>query len=203
MARYHENDKICLHPEDAISIRLWVDKLKSKNAQIFYKDKIDLPPPGSTLHQDVFVLCIQTAFQVDAFRRLGGGFIGIDATHNITNYQDLLLFTIVARDRWGHGKRHLLYFHFSGLRRSTKNRCSCCLDADIKRDIGNNFLFRCVGKVHQPSSPARYNHDRSRSGANCRTPCCLPKKPNIFVHVAHITRDSIAFRNNRIPRALG
>lgn len=41
---------------------------------------------------------------MDAFRRLGDGFIGIDATHNTTQYQDLLLFTIVARDRWGHGE---------------------------------------------------------------------------------------------------
>ena len=114
MARYHDNDKISLHPEDALSIRLWLDKLKSENAQIFYKDKIDLPPSGSTLHEDVFVLCIQTTFQVDAFRRLGDGFIGIDATHNITNYQDLLLFTIVARDRWGHGKRHIYVFPFHG-----------------------------------------------------------------------------------------
>ena len=81
--------------------------------------------------------------------------------------------------------------------------CSCCLDADIKQDIGNDFLFHCVGKAHQPGSPSRYNHDQSRSGANCRAPGCLPKKPNIFVHVARITRDSIAFRNNRIPRALG
>ena len=112
MARYHENDKICLHAEDALSIRLWVDKLKSRKAQIFYKDKIDRPPQGSTLHQDAFVFCIQTAFQVDAFRRLGDGFIGIDATHNITNYQDLLLFTIVARDRWGHGKQFIVFpFH--------------------------------------------------------------------------------------------
>jgi hypothetical protein len=114
MARYHDNDKICLHPEDAISIRLWIDKLKSDNAQIFYKDKIDPPPRDSTLHEDVFVICFQTAFQVDAFRRLGGGFIGIDATHNITYYQDLLLFTIVARDRWGHGKRYIYVFPFHG-----------------------------------------------------------------------------------------
>jgi hypothetical protein len=25
-------------------------------------------------------------------------------TYNITQYQDLLLFTIIARDRWGRGK---------------------------------------------------------------------------------------------------
>jgi hypothetical protein len=41
---------------------------------------------------------------MDAFRRLGGGFIGIDATHNTTQYQDLLLFTIITRDHWGRGE---------------------------------------------------------------------------------------------------
>ena len=41
---------------------------------------------------------------MDTFQCIGGGFIGIDATHNTTQYQDLLLFTIIARDHWGHGK---------------------------------------------------------------------------------------------------
>ena len=104
MARSFESDKICLHPEDAISTRLWIDKIKSDGIQIFYKDRLDSPPPGSNLQQDIFVLCIQTAFQLDAFRRLGSGFIGIDGTHNTTNYAGLQLFTIMARDRWGHGE---------------------------------------------------------------------------------------------------
>jgi hypothetical protein len=97
------NDEIRLHPDDAISTKLLLDNLASKDAHIFYKDKQDRAPINSRLPEDAFVLCIQTDFQLDAFRRLGNGFIGIDATHNVTQYQDLLLFTIVARDRWGHG----------------------------------------------------------------------------------------------------
>jgi hypothetical protein len=50
------------------------------------------------LLEDAFILCIQIDFQLDAFRHLGSSFIGIDATHNITQYQDLLLFMIIARD---------------------------------------------------------------------------------------------------------
>jgi hypothetical protein len=48
-------------------------------------------------------MCIQTTFQADMFQHLGNGFIGIDATHNVTQYPDFLLFTIVVRDQWGHG----------------------------------------------------------------------------------------------------
>jgi len=103
MARAVEEENIRLHKEDAISTKLWVDRLKAKNIHIFYKDKLNPPPSGSKLQGEDFVMCIQTAFQVDAFQRLGNGFIGIDATHNITQYPDFLLFTIVARDRWGHG----------------------------------------------------------------------------------------------------
>jgi hypothetical protein len=103
MARVVEEEDIRLHIEDAISTKLWVDRLKAKNINIFYKDKQDLPPSGSKLQGEDFIMCIQTAFQADAYRRLGNGFIGIDATHNITQYPDFLLFTIVARDRWGHG----------------------------------------------------------------------------------------------------
>ena len=78
-----DNDKIRLHPDNAISTRLWVEQLSKEGTRTFYKDKQDLPSDDSGL-QDAFVLCIQTSFQLDAFHHLGSGFIGIDATHNIT-----------------------------------------------------------------------------------------------------------------------
>jgi hypothetical protein len=99
-----DNDKIRLHPDDALSTRLMLEHLASKDANTFYKNKQDHAPIDSRLPEDAFVMCIQTSFQLDAFRRLGNGFIGIDATHNVTQYQDLLLFTFIARDRWGRGK---------------------------------------------------------------------------------------------------
>ena len=92
-----DDDKVRLHPDDAISTRLWVERLSKEGTCTFYKDKQDRPPDDSGL-QDAFVLCIQTSFQLDASQHLGSGFIGIDATHNITQYQDLLLFMIIARD---------------------------------------------------------------------------------------------------------
>lgn len=99
-----EQETIRLHPEDAISIKIWVDKLQEMKINVFYKDKLTHPPPASRLQEDTFILCVQTPFQMDVFRRLGnGGFIGIDATHNVTHFRDVLLFTIIARDRWGHG----------------------------------------------------------------------------------------------------
>lgn len=104
LAQALERETKQLHSEDIISIKLWVERFKSENISIFYKDRLDSPPPGSGLDQGTFVLCIQAPFQLDAFRRLGNGFLGIDATHNITHYRDMLLFTIMARDNWGHGK---------------------------------------------------------------------------------------------------
>ena len=102
-ARVLEEETVRLHPEDAISTKLWVEKMKEKNVSIFFKSKIDPPPEDSGLQEDVFMLCMQTAFQMDAFRRLGNGFIGIDATHNTTQYQNLQLYTVIARDRWARG----------------------------------------------------------------------------------------------------
>jgi hypothetical protein len=103
MARAVKEENIRLHKEDAISTKLWVDRLKAKNTHIFYKNKLDPPPSGLKLQGKDFILCIQTTFQADVFRCLGNGFISIDATHNITQYPDFLLFMIVARDQWGHG----------------------------------------------------------------------------------------------------
>ena len=56
-----------LHPEDIISVKLWVDRFKCENISIFYKDKLGPPSPGSGLDQGTFVLCIQAPFQLEAF----------------------------------------------------------------------------------------------------------------------------------------
>ena len=104
IAHVLDNDKTRLHPDDAILTRLLIGQLAAEDTLTFYKDKQDRAPIDSRLPEDAFILCIQTSFQLDAFRRLGNGFIGIDATHNITQYHNLLLFTIIARDHWGHGK---------------------------------------------------------------------------------------------------
>ena len=90
-------------PNDADSTWMWVHKLQAQGHLTFYKDKQDLPPEGSGLTDDVFALCIQTKFQIEAFQELGYAFLGIDATHNVMQYKGILLFTIMARDHWGHG----------------------------------------------------------------------------------------------------
>ncbi len=95
---------ICLDQKDPILIRLWIDKLKEEDALIFLKDWLDPAPQGSGLQDQTFMMCTQTRFQVDTFQCLGNSFIGIDATHNVTQYENYLLFTIITRDNWGHGE---------------------------------------------------------------------------------------------------
>jgi hypothetical protein len=99
-----EHQEIHLHPLDAISVQLWVNRFRDNDTLVFYKDRADQPPPNTQLEQDTFVLCIQARFQLDTFWRLGNRFIGIDMTHNVTAYLGFLLFMIVAWDNWGHGE---------------------------------------------------------------------------------------------------
>jgi hypothetical protein len=94
---------IRLDANDAHSTRIWVSKLQSQGDFVYYKDKRDPSPEGSDLADNLFALCIQTKFQKEAYERLGNGFLGIDATHNVTQYKGILLFTLMARDNWGHG----------------------------------------------------------------------------------------------------
>jgi hypothetical protein len=94
---------IQLDANDAQSTRIWVEKLRSQGDFVYYKDKRDPPPEGSDVADNLFALCIQTKFQKEAYERLGNGFLGIDATHNVTQYKGILLFTLMARDNWGHG----------------------------------------------------------------------------------------------------
>jgi len=104
MAQVLDHHKIRLHPDDAIATRLLIDEISAEGNLTFYKDKQDCAPINSRLPEDAFVLCLQTNFQLNTYQKFGNSFIGIDATHNITQYQDLLLFMIIARDHWGHGK---------------------------------------------------------------------------------------------------
>jgi hypothetical protein len=100
-----ENKKSQKHHDDEISIQIWLDELQEEGANGFFKDKLDPPPSGSRLAEDVFIFVIQTQFQSEAFHRLGSNILGIDATHNVTGYTGLLLVTIMARDLWGHGRQ--------------------------------------------------------------------------------------------------
>jgi len=88
---------------DIISIQLWIDRLREDNVLAFLKDKTKEPPLGSNLNKDTFILCFQTPYQLNTFQLLRNGFVGIDATYNITHYKDYLLFTIITCDKWGHG----------------------------------------------------------------------------------------------------
>ena len=98
-----ERANIQLDPNDAQSTRNWVNTLRSEGEFVYYKDKRDSPPEESDLASDLFILCLQTKFQKEAYSRLGNAFLGIDATHNVTQYKGILLFTLMARDHWGHG----------------------------------------------------------------------------------------------------
>ena len=54
--------------------------------------------------QDTFALIIQTEYQHEVFKKYGHAFVGLDATHNTTYYENTSLFTVIVRDKWGHGK---------------------------------------------------------------------------------------------------
>lgn len=67
----------------------------------------DPPPLGSILAPDTFLIIVQTPYQKEMFHKLGNTFMGIDATHNTTHYENVSLFTLMTRDRWGHGEEHI------------------------------------------------------------------------------------------------
>ena len=103
LRRIVEDNEIHLDDNDAISIRLWVTRLRQGGVGVVLKDKRDPAPPGSGVDNDCFILCLQTEFQRDRFQALGSDFLSIDATHNTTQYAGVQLFTLIVRDLWGHG----------------------------------------------------------------------------------------------------
>ena len=153
-----QDEDIRLDENDAISIKVWATRLQQEGAEIILIDKIDAPPLGSGLSPDTFVFCIQTKFQKDQFREIGNGFLGIDATHNTTQYVGLQLFTLIARDRWGHGALRSRYSirYFSSL-----DRRSGGLDAVIERDGGYNTILSTICQGEEPDSQSCNHYERS------------------------------------------
>ena len=96
-----ENEDIQHDENDVISIQVWISKIQQDGGSTILKDKLDPTPLKSGLSPEIFVLCIQTKFQVEQFKKLGSDFISIDATHNTTEYAGLNLFTIAVRDKAG------------------------------------------------------------------------------------------------------
>jgi len=99
-----EQETVRLAAQDGESVLKWVGILRAQGHYVELKTSVQDPPAGSGLEKDVFVLVLQTKYQQECWNEHGDRFSGIDATHNTTHYQNMSLFTLLVRDRWGHGK---------------------------------------------------------------------------------------------------
>lgn len=106
-----EAEDIRLHPKDGESVRLWVDNLRKQGAVLSFKGCDDAPPDGSGLESGCFNLIIQTEEQRKHFKDHGNNFAGMDGTHNTTHYDGMTLYTMMVRDRWGHGALQVQIMH--------------------------------------------------------------------------------------------
>lgn len=106
-----ESEQIRLHRNDGESVLQWVERLHSEREILGFKSSADSAPKDSGLAENAFVLMIQTKYQKEIYEKYGHTFAGLDATHNTTHYENTSLFTVVVRDRWGHGKTNLFSFH--------------------------------------------------------------------------------------------
>lgn len=103
MQKCIEAETIRLDQDDGWSVLHWVDKLRAAGSLLAFKSSSDPAPKGSGLAEKAFVLVIQTEYQREVFQKEGNQFVGMDATHNTTHYENVSLFTVMVRDRWGHG----------------------------------------------------------------------------------------------------
>lgn len=101
-----EQETIRLAKSDGQSILLWAERLRrirKIGCHVILKSVSEPAPEGSELQPDSFVLIIQTPYQKESWRKHGNQYAGIDATHNTTQCENMSLFTLLVRDRWGHG----------------------------------------------------------------------------------------------------
>ena len=94
------------HQDDATSIHLWVEDMRTQqdNPVLLYKPQSQLPTPDcADLSKQDFVLAIQTPLQADIMKRLSKDrVICVDSTHGTTGY-DFPLITVLIVDEYGEG----------------------------------------------------------------------------------------------------
>lgn len=98
-----EQDTVRLAPQDGPSVLKWIKRLREAGHYVEFKSSYGPPPPSSNIERDAFILVIQTKYQRECWLKHGAHFAGIDATHNTTHYENMSLFTLLVRDKWGHG----------------------------------------------------------------------------------------------------
>ena len=111
-----EEETIRLATQDGESVLRWVNVLRARGHYVLIKTSNNESPPNSNLDKDTFVLIIQTKYQQECWKKHGHRYAGIDATHNTTHYENMSLFTLLVRDRWGHGECYTLYLLVANLR---------------------------------------------------------------------------------------
>ena len=130
-----EEETIRLAGGDGSSVVAWAEKLKAEGHFMSLKTSSRAPPPGSNLAGEIFILIIQTKYQRECWRKHGHRFAGLDATHNTTHYENMSLFTLLIRDKWGHGMSNTFLIE-KNPRLNFMSRNACCLDD----------FFQCTGR---------------------------------------------------------
>jgi hypothetical protein len=108
-----EQETICLASQDGASVLQWVEKLRAEGHYVTLKTSSDPSPSDAALPvaRDAFVLIIQTKYQQECWQKHGHTFAGLDATHNTTQYENMSLFTLLIRDKWGHGMCSIAFIY--------------------------------------------------------------------------------------------
>ena len=91
------------HKDDATSVSMWVEEMKSKECVLLYKPQGEQSEACHTLLPNDFILAIQTNLQAEMLKKFGPGkVVCIDATHG-TNGYDFSLITLIVIDEFGEG----------------------------------------------------------------------------------------------------
>ncbi|XP_023232229.1 uncharacterized protein LOC111632094 [Centruroides sculpturatus] len=90
------------HPEDKISVQLWVDKMKTleQSPVLYFKQQGEVDAQQK-LGKD-FILIIMLPIQQELLKMLGHQLICVDSTHGTTAY-DFYVSTILTVDEFGSG----------------------------------------------------------------------------------------------------
>ena len=103
--RQYNIEDIQRHQNDHQSASICVEEMASAgyNPILLYKAQgIEQTKDVDNLRKNDILLCLQTEFQKDMMAKFGSNIICVDATHDTTMY-DFLLITVLVMDKYGEG----------------------------------------------------------------------------------------------------
>ena len=96
---------------------------------LYFKPADKEAEANEKIAKNAFVLILQSEWQRKVWNEIGAHYLGTDGTHNVTQYESLILYSLLGRDEWGKGT----FLSSQCFSSDSLSRRTCCIYAGLEQ----------------------------------------------------------------------